>query len=165
LIVKCEVTTHTLDVQFTSRAAWLLAIGVGLRGRDLGMRRLFARQARWTLVVRLGFRGAGRSGEACSCFCLACNLTVFITSNTVAVRKFAISVPEDVMAQIDEAAERRGITRSRFITDVLRKVARARTDAEVTRRLDEVFAAPDVAAEQRSTSQALLGARIVDDEW
>ena len=84
--------------------------------------------------------------------------------NTMAVHKFAISVPEEVMEQIDEAAERRGVTRSRFITDVLRKVARARTDAEITRRLDEVFAAPHVAAEQRRTSRAFLAARMPNDE-
>lgn len=83
----------------------------------------------------------------------------------MAVHKFAISIPEDVMEQVDRAAEQRGITRSRFISDVLRKVARARTDVEMTRRLDEVFSAPDVASEQRSTSRAFLAARMPDDEW
>ena len=85
--------------------------------------------------------------------------------NTMAVRKFAISVPEDVMVQIDEAAEQRGITRTRFITDVLRQVARARTDAEVTRRLDEVFSDAGVAREQRRTSRALLTARVAEEDW
>ena len=81
------------------------------------------------------------------------------------VHKFAISVPEEVMARVDEAAERRGVTRSRFITDVLRKVARAQTDADITRRLDEVFAKPDVAREQRRMSRELLTARADDGEW
>lgn len=79
--------------------------------------------------------------------------------------KFAISVPEEVMARVDEAAERRGVTRSRFITDVLRKVARAQTDADITRRLDEVFGKPDVAHEQRRMSRELLTARADDGEW
>ncbi len=81
------------------------------------------------------------------------------------VRKFAISIPEAVMDQVDEAAKRRGITRSRFISEVLRKVARARSDAEITRRLDEVFSDPDVAAEQSRTSRELLVARAGDDGW
>lgn len=79
--------------------------------------------------------------------------------------KFAISVPEEVMALVDEAAQRRGVTRSRFITDVLRKVARAQTDADITRRLDEVFGKPDVAREQRRMSRELLTARAGDGEW
>lgn len=80
-------------------------------------------------------------------------------------RKFAISIPEEVMEQIDEAAARRGITRSRFISDVLRTAARARTDAEITRRLDEVFSDPEVAREQRRTSRAFLAARAADEDW
>ncbi len=76
----------------------------------------------------------------------------------MAVKKFAISVPEDVMEQVDHAAAARGISRSRFIADVLRKSARARTDAEVTRRLNELFADEAVAAEQRDTATTLQGA-------
>jgi hypothetical protein len=83
----------------------------------------------------------------------------------MAAHKFAISVPEEVMAQIDEAAQRRGVTRSRFITDVLRRAARARSDAEITRRLDEIFSDPEVAREQRRVNRSLLAARSFDDEW
>jgi metal-responsive CopG/Arc/MetJ family transcriptional regulator len=81
------------------------------------------------------------------------------------VHKFAISVPEEVMARVDEAAQRRGVTRSRFITDVLRKVARAQRDADITRRLDELFGRPDVAREQRRSSRELVTARVDDGEW
>lgn len=83
----------------------------------------------------------------------------------MAVHKFAVSIPEDVMAEVDGAAQRRGVTRSRFISDVLRKVARARTDAEITRRLDEVFGDPEIAREQRRTSRELLTARVDDAAW
>ncbi|HEX7670200.1 MAG TPA: ribbon-helix-helix protein, CopG family [Polyangiaceae bacterium] len=82
----------------------------------------------------------------------------------MAAHKFAISVPEEVMAQVDEAAERRGVTRSRFITDVLRKVARAQTDSEITRRLDDLFGNPEVAREQRRVSREFLAARATDGE-
>ena len=39
------------------------------------------------------------------------------------VRKFAISVPVEVMVEVDQAAQRRGVTRSRFIAEVLGRVA------------------------------------------
>jgi metal-responsive CopG/Arc/MetJ family transcriptional regulator len=83
----------------------------------------------------------------------------------MAVHKLAISVPKDVIAEVDRAAKRLGVTRSRFISDVLRKVARARTDAEITRRLDAVFGDPEVAAEQRRTNREFIGARGSDEKW
>jgi metal-responsive CopG/Arc/MetJ family transcriptional regulator len=69
-------------------------------------------------------------------------------------KKFAISIPEDVMRQVDRAAATQGVTRSRFIAKVLQRVASARTDAEVTRRLNRVFADPEIEDEQRATAQA-----------
>ena len=71
------------------------------------------------------------------------------------VRKFAISMPEEVMKQVDRAAAARGITRSRFIADVLKKAAQARTDAEITRRINEVLADPLVAEQLREDALAL----------
>ena len=52
----------------------------------------------------------------------------------MAVKKFALSVPEDVMKEVDRAAKRFGVTRSRFISGVLRRVSDARSDEEITRR-------------------------------
>jgi len=72
----------------------------------------------------------------------------------MAARKFAISVPEDVMRHVDRAAARRGVTRSRFIADLLARVARARTDAEISRRVDALFSDPEVAREQAQTARA-----------
>jgi metal-responsive CopG/Arc/MetJ family transcriptional regulator len=69
-------------------------------------------------------------------------------------KKFAISIPEDVMERVDRAAAQRGETRSRFISNVLRRVADAQRDAEIRRRVDEVFADPAVSEEQRSTAEA-----------
>ena len=74
-------------------------------------------------------------------------------------KKFAISIPEDVMGQVDQAAAERGVTRSRFISDVLRRAAQARSDREITRQLSLVFADPEVEAEHRALNRALLGAR------
>lgn len=74
------------------------------------------------------------------------------------VRKFAISVPVEVMVEVDQAAQRRGVTRSRFIAEVLGRVARARSDAEVSRRIDRLLADPEIAREQVETARAFRGA-------
>jgi metal-responsive CopG/Arc/MetJ family transcriptional regulator len=71
----------------------------------------------------------------------------------MAARKFAISVPEEVIHEVDQAAKRRGMTRSGFITDVLSQVARARTDAEIARRVNDLFSDREIAREQVETAK------------
>lgn len=85
----------------------------------------------------------------------------------MSVRKIAISVPEDVLLQIDRAAAARDTTRSGFISEVLRRVARARGEAEVSRRIREFFDDPEVALEQRKAAMKLSRAasRLPDWEW
>ena len=84
----------------------------------------------------------------------------------MAVRKIAISLPEAVLRQIDAAAAERGLTRSRFISDVARLVARARTDAEITRRLNRLFSDTDVAREQVRTAESFGRAGVEQGtEW
>lgn len=58
----------------------------------------------------------------------------------MAVTKFAISVPEETMNQVDRAAKRLGMTRSRYIAVVLARVAKREKDAAISRRVDEVLA-------------------------
>jgi hypothetical protein len=72
----------------------------------------------------------------------------------LAAPKFAISVPEGVMRRVDQAARRRGMTRSGFIPRVLARVASARTDADISRRVDAFFADPEVRREQVATARA-----------
>jgi len=83
----------------------------------------------------------------------------------VAARKIAISVPEKVLAQVDEAAAERGENRSRFITRMLTLLAQARTDREISRRVDAVFADPEVAREQVKTARgsARVLAKVVKE--
>ena len=71
----------------------------------------------------------------------------------MAARKFAISIPEDVMRRVDRTAARLGVTRSRFVAQVLHRVASARTDAEISRRVDAFFADPKLAREQAETAR------------
>lgn len=57
--------------------------------------------------------------------------------------KFAISVPAETMSQVDRAAKRLGMTRSRYISVVLGRVARHERNASVSKRVDEVLAEMD----------------------
>lgn len=73
----------------------------------------------------------------------------------MAMRKTAITVPDDVLEQVDEAARERGESRSRFISRVLGDLARARRDAEISRRLNALFGEPGVAEGQRRVAREL----------
>lgn len=81
--------------------------------------------------------------------------------------KTAIAVPEALLAEIDEAARARGESRSKYLTHVLRAAVRARRDAEITRRLDELFADEAVRASQQASIVGLdeLGTSFADERW
>jgi metal-responsive CopG/Arc/MetJ family transcriptional regulator len=83
------------------------------------------------------------------------------------LRKTAIAIPDNLLDAVDRAAEARHESRNRFITRVLEMAVRARRDAEITRRLNEVFTSPDLAAEQRSEAAALdaVGTDWSDERW
>ena len=85
----------------------------------------------------------------------------------MAHRKTAIAVPAEVLDEVDRAARARGESRSRFITRVLRLAVRARRDAEVTRRLDALFAGESVAEEQRREADDLARHAVdwADERW
>lgn len=74
----------------------------------------------------------------------------------MAVRKIAISVPEDVLRQIDRVAKRAKTTRSGFITQVLSDVSRATGRAEVTERINSIFGEESVVEEQGSVANDYL---------
>lgn len=84
----------------------------------------------------------------------------------MAARKIAISVPDQVLREVDRAARARGMTRSGFISQALARIARARRDAEITRRIDELLADPEIAREQVDTARAFQRARSsAGNEW
>lgn len=82
-------------------------------------------------------------------------------------RKTAIAVPEEILAEVDRAARERGESRSRFISRVLRLTIRARRDAEVTRRLNELFGDESLRREQRRDAGELaeLGIDWTSERW
>ena len=85
----------------------------------------------------------------------------------MAHRKTAIAVPEDVLSAVDRAARARGESRSRFISRILRLAVRAQRDAEVTRRLDALFANEPLRDAQRREAGELveLGIDWASERW
>jgi metal-responsive CopG/Arc/MetJ family transcriptional regulator len=83
------------------------------------------------------------------------------------LRKTAIAVPDDLLAAVDRAARARRESRNRFVTRVLQYAVRARRDAEITRRLDELFAAPELAQHQSREASELdrIGSDWSDERW
>jgi hypothetical protein len=82
-------------------------------------------------------------------------------------RKTAIAIPEDVLNEVDRAARARGESRSRFISHVLRLAIRARRDAQITRRLDALFADESLAREQLDAADDLarLAVDWTEEDW
>ena len=68
--------------------------------------------------------------------------------HTMPLKKIAITIPADVLKAIDQGAKARGESRSKYITRILKRTAGARRDAEITRKIDELYSDPEfVAAE------------------
>ena len=83
------------------------------------------------------------------------------------LRKTAIAVPNDLLAAVDRAARQRHESRNRFVTRVLEYAVRARRDAEITRRLNELFSAPEFADQQSRAASELdaMGTPWTDERW
>jgi hypothetical protein len=81
------------------------------------------------------------------------------------LRKTAIAVPGDLLAAVDRAA--RHESRNRFVTRVLQHAVRARRHAEITRRPNELFAAPEFAEQQSRAASDLdaIGTPWTDERW
>ena len=80
-------------------------------------------------------------------------MITFVSTSTI--RKTAIALPAELLDDIDREAQELGESRSRYITRILRCAVRARHRAAVTRRLDELFADPALATEQRRSAEEL----------
>lgn len=82
-------------------------------------------------------------------------------------KKIAISVPADVLDEVDRAARQRSTTRSGFITQVLRIAASTGRDAELAKRIRAFFENPANAREGRAEARTLsrAAARLPEWEW
>jgi hypothetical protein len=80
----------------------------------------------------------------------------------MALRKVTIAVPDDLLSAVEGAARARGESRSQFVTRVLQEAVDARRDADVTKRLNQLFADFDLAREQARGAAELDG---VGTDW
>ncbi len=83
------------------------------------------------------------------------------------LRKTAIAIPDDLVKAIDRAAGERHESRNRFVTRVLLEAVRAQNDADVTRRLNDLFSSAEVAAEQSRGAAEMdeAGTGWADERW
>ena len=84
----------------------------------------------------------------------------------MAVKKIAISLPPQALKQIDQAARESGENRSGFIARICVLAAMARSDREIRRKINKLFADPEIARDQVATAEAMLQAgHSVGTEW
>jgi metal-responsive CopG/Arc/MetJ family transcriptional regulator len=72
------------------------------------------------------------------------------------MKRVAISLPEPVLATVDQLAERRGESRSHLIATILSRVTRAKRDRDITAQIDALFADETVGVEQKRTTDEFL---------
>ena len=99
-----------------------------------------------------------------------CAILVFALENTeldaMAAKKIAISLPPQTLKQIDQAAKETGESRSGFIARICMLAATAKSDRDIRRRINKLFADPEIAREQVETSEAMLRAgHAAGTEW
>ena len=80
-------------------------------------------------------------------------------------RKTTIAIPEDLLAAIDRAAQSRDESRNQFIIRVLQEAVHARRDAEITKRLNDLFI--DLAQEQSlwASDLDMVGTDWSEESW
>lgn len=84
----------------------------------------------------------------------------------MAAKKIAISLPPQTLKQIDRAARETGESRSGFIARICMLAAMAKSDREIRRKINELFADPEIAGEQVETFEAMLRAgHAAGTEW
>jgi metal-responsive CopG/Arc/MetJ family transcriptional regulator len=79
--------------------------------------------------------------------------------------KTAISVEDSLMAQVDEAARKEGISRSKFFSIAAAEELKKRRSEEITRALNEVYADEDQAEELRLVALMKAKPKPWLDKW
>ena len=83
------------------------------------------------------------------------------------LRKITIALPNHLLLAVDRIAQSHGESRNRFVIRVLQEAVHARRDAEVTKRLNELFAGGGLAEEQARVASSLdaVGTDWSDERW
>ena len=83
------------------------------------------------------------------------------------LQKTAIALSSELLARVDKIARSRNESRNQFVTLILEEAVRARRDAAITQRLNEIFAEPSLVCEQVETADAWdsVGTAWNDESW
>lgn len=80
--------------------------------------------------------------------------------------KVAITIPKNLVAAIDMLSKQSKLSRSRFITDVLREKVLQEKEKMVKEAYDRVFSDDDIQKEQLEITRWLDGYDVVEgQEW
>jgi metal-responsive CopG/Arc/MetJ family transcriptional regulator len=70
------------------------------------------------------------------------------SNNKVNTKKVAMTIPEDLLGEIDEMSRQRGVSRSRLISDLLREKLVQEQNQSLRSAYDEVFSDEAICQEQ-----------------
>jgi metal-responsive CopG/Arc/MetJ family transcriptional regulator len=79
--------------------------------------------------------------------------------------KTAISVADELISEADSAAKEMGLSRSRLIATALEAYLRTRRQAEISARLNEVYAEPDPAEARTVKAMKAKFHATIKDRW
>ena len=81
-------------------------------------------------------------------------------------QKVAISIPADLVASIDTISKKRGLSRSRFISNVLQEKMSQERNRSIRFAYDRVFSDEDICREQLEFASRLEGTgNLEGQEW
>ena len=75
-------------------------------------------------------------------------MTIPKSNNKVNTKKVAMTIPEDLLGEIDEMSRQRGVSRSRLISDLLREKLVQEQNQSLRSAYDEIFSDETICREQ-----------------
>ena len=81
-------------------------------------------------------------------------------------QKVAITVPKDLIMIVDSISQERGISRSKFITSIIKEKILSERDRKIKTAYDNIFADESIRDEQHKTAKWFDGAGAeTGQEW
>jgi len=77
--------------------------------------------------------------------------------------KISITIPEEILEEIKELAQKRETKLSHFISDVLADKIRRSKEESFVQRINEIFGDPEVAEEQRLMAKDIADTTDVEE--
>ncbi|MFQ6082809.1 MAG: hypothetical protein ACE5WD_05555 [Candidatus Aminicenantia bacterium] len=85
----------------------------------------------------------------------------------MSTKKIAITIPEPILLKIDKEAERRKISRSRFISQEISKRVEEISRQQMEKKIDQIFSDSEIITEQHQISEKYLkiSPLIKEEQW